>query len=88
VKFIETLISKHHITEDRTLGRPPKTAPPTRMNIPHYPSYTAATVQSKILVSIVLYATKTANVVKQDTTAKTVRWPCVLHCFNQGSTHG
>jgi hypothetical protein len=41
------------------------------MNIPHYPSYTAATVQNKIRVGIVLYATKTANVVKQDTTAKT-----------------
>jgi hypothetical protein len=35
--------------------------------------------QRKICVSAVLYATKRVNVMKQGTTAKTVRWPCVLH---------
>jgi hypothetical protein len=40
--------SRYYITEDRPLGRPPKTAQSTRMNVPHFPSYIAATVQSKI----------------------------------------
>jgi hypothetical protein len=46
-KLIENLISKCHIKEDRPLGRPPKTAPPTSMNAPHYPSYIAAAVSKE-----------------------------------------
>jgi hypothetical protein len=47
VKLIENLISKYHITEERPLDRPPKTAPPARMNVPHYPSYIAVTVSKQ-----------------------------------------
>jgi hypothetical protein len=43
VKPTENLISKYHITEERPLGKPSETAPLTRMNAPHYPSYIAAT---------------------------------------------
>jgi hypothetical protein len=34
VKLTENLISEYHITEERTLGRPPYTGPPTTMNAP------------------------------------------------------
>jgi hypothetical protein len=47
VKIIENLISKYHITEERQLGRPPKTVPPTMMNASHYPTYIAATVSKQ-----------------------------------------
>jgi hypothetical protein len=49
LKLIENLISEHHISDERPSGRPPKTAPPTRMNEPHYLSYTAATVSKQNL---------------------------------------
>jgi hypothetical protein len=47
VKLVENLILKYHITEERPLGRPPETAPPTRMNAPHYPSNIASTVSKQ-----------------------------------------
>jgi hypothetical protein len=42
VILIENLILKYCTTEKRLLGRPPTTAPPTRINAPLYPSYIAA----------------------------------------------
>jgi hypothetical protein len=54
VKFIENLVSKYHITEDRQLGRTLETVP-TRMNAPHYHSYmVSCQCQSKICVSAVM----------------------------------
>jgi hypothetical protein len=47
VKLTENLISKYHITEDRPLGRPPETAPLTRLNAPHYPQYCCHSVKAK-----------------------------------------
>jgi hypothetical protein len=44
VKCMENLISKYHITEERPLGRPPKTAPPPRMN--------AASVKAKSVLAL------------------------------------
>jgi hypothetical protein len=41
------------MTEDRPLSRPPETAPPTRVNAPHYPSYFAATVSKRSVHSVV-----------------------------------
>jgi hypothetical protein len=57
VKLTENLISEYHITEERPLGGPPETAPPTRMSAPHYPSYIAATVskQNRYWLCVICY---------------------------------
>jgi hypothetical protein len=45
-------------TKDIPLGRPPETAPPSRMNAPHYPSYTAANVKAKSTSALYYVLTK------------------------------
>jgi hypothetical protein len=35
IKLIGNLISKSHRTEERPLGEPPETVPPSRMNAPY-----------------------------------------------------
>jgi hypothetical protein len=52
LKFIENLILKHHRTEMRPSGRSSKTAPPTRINTPHYPSYIVATASTKSMSEV------------------------------------
>ena len=37
MRLIENIISKYRVSEVRPSGRPPRTAPPTRINAPHYP---------------------------------------------------
>jgi hypothetical protein len=54
VNLMENLVSKYHIAEDRPFGSPPETAPPTRMNAAHYPSYIAASLKAKSM-SVLCY---------------------------------
>ena len=39
MRLIENMILKYHSNEFRPAVRPPKSAPPTRINAPHYPSF-------------------------------------------------
>ena len=39
VRLIENMISKYRTSEVTPSGRPPRSAPPTRINAPHYPKF-------------------------------------------------
>jgi hypothetical protein len=51
-KLIQYLISRYHMTVKRLSGRPPNTAPSSRMNAPHYPSYIAVSVKAKSMSAL------------------------------------
>jgi hypothetical protein len=75
LKLEENLILKYHRTEVRPSGRSSKTAPPTRINAPHYPSYS---FKAKSMLTVCC-VTKWVSVMKQGTGVKIAMWLCVLY---------